>query len=356
MPSGRAKIQTMRKRKRSVHKQRPRRVSHAPRSGRPGAQSGASTATASRSEGLADQPKSKQSSAEYERLKPLAEDGDVDAQIKLARLLADPKGEAADKTEAESWCRRAAEQGSAEAQFLLGLWYDKGKVLDRDYSQAVEWYRRSADQGHAGGQWGLSCMYCQGFGVPKDEPLAADLMRRSACQGYAEAQCELGWMYDTGTGVPVNVGESVRWTRLAANQGQAVALAGMASKYHRGEGVEKDVVEGAHWARLAADKGNATGFLHLSNMYLDGRLCGVDFIEAHKCMNLAGKYTPEDNKKGYEDCVEALRLIEQLMPRPQIAEARRRAKAWRPNQGLEISRDPRNIGDKHGPHSDGPRS
>lgn len=339
--SRRAKLQTMRKRKRSVHKRKNRRVSHAPRSSRPDAQSGSSAGTTGQSEGLTDSPKSKGASAETRQLTSLAEDGDVDAQIKLARIFAEGRGVPADKAMAEQWCRRAAEQDSAEAQFLLGYWYDKGPVLERDYAQAVEWYQRAADQGHAGGQWGLGCMYCQGFGIPKDEVLGADWMRRSACQGYADAQCEMGWMYESGTGVPVNITESARWTRLAADQGQAVAQAGIASKYHHGEGVVKDVVEAKRWTRLAADQGNATAFLQLSHMYMDGDLCEVDFIEAHKCMNLAGKHTPEDNEKGRRDCDEALGLIEALMTHSQVVEARRRAKAWRPNRNTEDTAPPK---------------
>ena len=319
-----------------MRKRKNRRITHAARSHGHVARAESSAGTVSPPVGLGDAAESEDPSDEVKHLKALAKDGDVDAQIKLARILAEGDGVPKDLKAAVIWCGRAIEQNSPEAQFLLGYWFDKGKmVVERDYAQAVEWYQRAADQGHAGGQWGLACMYCQGFGVPKDEALAADLMRRSACQGYADAQCEMGWMYETGTGVPVNFAESARWTRLAADQGQAVAQAGIATKYHHGEGVPKDIVEAARWGRLAADQGNATGLIQLSNMYLDGKICEVDFVEAHKCMNLAAKQTPEDNEKGREDCVRAVRLMEALMTRSQVVEARRRAKAWTPKQNPE---------------------
>ena len=40
-----------------------------------------------------------------------------------------------------------AEQGDADAQYLLGLMYRNGLDVPEDYKLAVEWYRKSAEQG-----------------------------------------------------------------------------------------------------------------------------------------------------------------------------------------------------------------
>ncbi|MCH8098520.1 MAG: sel1 repeat family protein [Proteobacteria bacterium] len=41
--------------------------------------------------------------------------------------------------------RPLAEQGDAEAQFNLGLMYYKGRGVPQDYAEAVKWYRLAAE-------------------------------------------------------------------------------------------------------------------------------------------------------------------------------------------------------------------
>ena len=45
--------------------------------------------------------------------------------------------------------RPLAEQGDVEAQFNLGQMYRKGKGVLPDYIQATKWFRLAAKQGHA---------------------------------------------------------------------------------------------------------------------------------------------------------------------------------------------------------------
>ena len=60
--------------------------------------------------------------------------------------------EAADKgdfaTALREW-RPLAEQGNADAQNNLGAMYDKGQGVPQDYKEAFNWYRKSAEQGDA---------------------------------------------------------------------------------------------------------------------------------------------------------------------------------------------------------------
>ena len=61
-----------------------------------------------------------------------------------------------------------AEQGQAEAQFYLGLIYYMGQGISEDYAEAFKWFRKAADQGLAQAQNNLGIMYETGQGVPKD--------------------------------------------------------------------------------------------------------------------------------------------------------------------------------------------
>ena len=62
--------------------------------------------------------------------------------------------------------RPLAEQGDAEAQWFLGSMYYQGKGVPQDDQEAVRWYWQAADQGDAYAQNTLGYMYEHGRGVP----------------------------------------------------------------------------------------------------------------------------------------------------------------------------------------------
>jgi TPR repeat protein len=64
--------------------------------------------------------------------------------------------------------RPLAEQGNVDAQFNLGLLYGVGQGVPQDYQESVKWYRLAAKQGNAGAQGQLAVRYANGQGVPKD--------------------------------------------------------------------------------------------------------------------------------------------------------------------------------------------
>ncbi len=64
--------------------------------------------------------------------------------------------------------RPLAEQGDGDAQNNLGIMYDYGQGVPQDDAKAVEWYRKAAEQGNAGAQYNLGVMYGKGQGVPQD--------------------------------------------------------------------------------------------------------------------------------------------------------------------------------------------
>jgi len=61
--------------------------------------------------------------------------------------------------------RPLAEQGEAQAQFKLGVMYHQGFEVEQDYEEAIRWYRQATDQGLASAQSNLGGMYLHGLGV-----------------------------------------------------------------------------------------------------------------------------------------------------------------------------------------------
>jgi len=51
-----------------------------------------------------------------------------------------------------------AEQGDVDAQYNLGLMYDNGRGVPQDDKTAVKWYRLAAEKGDASAQYNLSVM------------------------------------------------------------------------------------------------------------------------------------------------------------------------------------------------------
>ena len=101
-------------------------------------------------------------------------------------------------TAAKQW-RPLAEQGHVEAQVRLGFMYERGEGVPQDDGEAVHWYRLAAEQGHAGAQSNLGTMYEYGRGVPQDYEKAVRWYRQAAEQGSAMGQHNLGGMYARGT-------------------------------------------------------------------------------------------------------------------------------------------------------------
>jgi hypothetical protein len=122
------------------------------------------------------------------------------------------------ETALSEW-RPLAEQGNAEAQNMLGYMYRYGQGLAQDFELARHWYRRAADLGNAMAQNNLGAMYRQGLGIPKDYHQAFRWFLRAAEQGDGGAQNHVGLMYYKGEGVTKDLVQAYMWAYLAAQQG-----------------------------------------------------------------------------------------------------------------------------------------
>ena len=127
------------------------------------------------------------------------------------------------ETALSEW-RPLAEQGNAEAQNMLGYMYRYGEGLPQDFELARQWYRRAADLGNATAQNNLGAMYRQGLGIPKDYHEAFRWFFRAAEQGNGGAQNHVGLMYYKGEGITKDLVQAYMWAYLAAQQGLAPSI------------------------------------------------------------------------------------------------------------------------------------
>lgn len=155
-------------------------------------------------------------------------------------------------------------------------------------------------------------------------------LKRSAALGDAESQYKLGLSFAEGNGVPQDDAEAVKWFRRAADQGHGVAQFDLAVMYDRGTGVSQDFVEAAKWYRKAADQGDAGGQYNLGIMFATGENVLQDYVEAHKWFNLAAAAAPVEGGEDIRDhAAENRDKVAAIMTADQIAEAQKRASAWK---------------------------
>lgn len=158
--------------------------------------------------------------------------------------------------------RPLAQRGDVYAQLYVGLMYYHGRGVGRDYPQALQWLRRPARHGLTTAQSAMARMYEHGRGVPRDMSVAAEWYHRAAREGSPVAQHKLGVLYRDGRGVKKDRDAALEWFRKAAEQGSVAAqltLARMLSE----DGAS---VEAEQWfARLEA-RGFRRGQIYVIDM------------------------------------------------------------------------------------------
>ena len=92
-------------------------------------------------------------------LRPLAEQGNVEAQYSIGLMYAEGQGVTQNHQEALKWFKLAAAQGYAQAQYNSGVMYRDGLGVAQNYQEALKWYRLAAAQGHAFSQYNIGAMY-----------------------------------------------------------------------------------------------------------------------------------------------------------------------------------------------------
>jgi uncharacterized protein len=181
------------------------------------------------------------------------------------------------ETALNQW-RPLAEQGDAEAQRSLGQMYDFGRGVAKDEAQATLWYRKAAELGNAGAQYRLGLKYIYGRKpTPGDVVIGLSWFEKAAYQGDVSAQARLGELYEFGDfGVPRDHAQSVAWFRKAAKQGDISSMLRLIG-FSMSAG---DYVEALRWSRKLAELGDAFGQYQLGAMYAEGLGVRKDHAQA----------------------------------------------------------------------------
>jgi len=188
-------------------------------------------------------------------LKPLAEQGNSQAQAMLGLMYDNGHGVNKDPAVAFKWYLKAAEQGIPVVQHDVGVKYFQGTGVAQNYQEAAKWWEQAANAGLADSQFNLGLMYYRGLGMKLDYPKASALFRQAADAGHGLAQYSLAVMYAFGQGMDKDYTEALTWFRKSAAQGVPQAEFNLGKFYENGYGLDKDMDIARQWYQRAADQG-----------------------------------------------------------------------------------------------------
>lgn len=249
-------------------------------------------------------------------LAAMAEKGDVEALVELAKRYRTGKGGVAQKLdEAFRLYSVAAGAGHVDAQFQAAYALHGGHGVPKDTVAAAEWYAKAAAAGHETATYNLGCLVHLGVGggARRDMRRAAELFGKSGALGNSWGYAGLAAMHldgdlgpeghvDAGaaffyaklaldkdpscTPAKVQMGRLCRsgWPGAAANPARAfellseVASADLSSAYahlgvlyEEGVGTPASLPKALEWYRKGVDAGKPEAEFRLALLMRDGR-------------------------------------------------------------------------------------
>jgi uncharacterized protein len=120
-----------------------------------------------------------------------------------------------------------AESGNVAAQINLGNLYMKGLGVEQDYAQALHWYQRAADKDERLALGKVGVLHYYGLGVPRNPQEAMHWFERAAEKGDTAAQATLGTLYAQGEdGIKHDPARAYYWYTRAKEGGDKEAETG----------------------------------------------------------------------------------------------------------------------------------
>lgn len=144
-----------------------------------------------------------------------------------------------DKSELFDKIKKIAESGNVEAQYHLGMFYNNGIGHSKDQNEAFKWFHKSADKGDPLAAFKLGCYYggqASSSVIVTDEKKSLKYNIISAKAGYSLAQQEVALYFFSKS----NGKEAIKYAKMAADQGDAHSLYLLSKIYAEGKLTKKN--------------------------------------------------------------------------------------------------------------------
>jgi TPR repeat protein len=207
-----------------------------------------------------------------DQLELAAENGDVQAQYRLAMRLILPANGNPDLARGTEWLRKAAESGYAEAEFKLACMHNTGHGMPTNRIEAMRLFLSSAQKGSPDAQFAMGTALTGGMpDVPFDIARALDWFKKAADQGHLESQSTLGAIYYMGRHVAQDFSEAAKWLEKAAQQGEPDAQFNLGYMYLNGMGVQQDTERAGELIQKSAAQYYSPAQASMARIYLEAR-------------------------------------------------------------------------------------
>jgi uncharacterized protein len=211
--------------------------------------------------------------------------------------------------------RKLAEQGDVNAMFHMGKLHVLGIGLPQDMVSAVAWYEKAIAHGEMRACCNLGWIYLYGFGpIFPNKKEAFRLLSIGAAHGVYIAKASLGQMYLAGDGVEVNKELGLALLKESFEEGYTNAGNHLADAYFTGKFFQPDFAAGHVWLSKVAERGDAKAMAILG-FYL-----------------VAGSYGQTDVKRG-------LWLLEQAIEKEYMPAYLWMGNFYRKGQGVDRDLD-----------------
>jgi uncharacterized protein len=219
--------------------------------------------------------------------------------------------------------------GVARAELAEGY----AAYQSRDFERAVAAFLPLADRADPIAAYYLGVMHFEGRGVARDAAAGIRWLTRAAEGGHTAAQLRLAAAYEAGDSVAQDYRAAARWMREAAYGGNADAQYFLGRFHRDGRGIVQDDREAYEWIHRSVEYGLShdkvlEALLYLGAAHEWGRGVRQDLVEAYKWYSLAASHSTDD-VRSYAEAGRAMDALRLRMSTGQIAEAGRRAQAWR---------------------------
>lgn len=175
----------------------------------------------------------------------LAEQGHIDAQLKLGKAYYHGDRIKKDGEKAYLWIRKAALCGNAEAKYYLGNCIRYSEGVDYDPNAEMKWYKESADQGFAPAQYEIGCNLLRSKQVDSmtqhEKNEVYKWIKLSADQEYPAAIWVLNILYTLGVGVKKDTRKADMLKCKASELGYSYATMHLAHEFEKCGELEKAI-------------------------------------------------------------------------------------------------------------------
>lgn len=178
-------------------------------------------------------------------LQGLAERGNVDALLRLAKIYEKGEGVRQDYPKEIECLNKAISQNSAEAMFQLGRLYMLGLGVAKKKQTAIELFERASEQRHVKANYQLYSAYYDGDSNQKQ--LALEKLQCSAESGYLPAMYEYAIHLLYGECISENTPLAISMLENCALKGCEEAVEKLRYIYSVGYKVQRDRLKALEW-------------------------------------------------------------------------------------------------------------